>query len=54
MTSVFTFKVTMAVEVVAENREDAEGKLDEHGGYVTARKVEYMTTTSIPKVDLDK
>jgi hypothetical protein len=54
MTSVFTFKVTMAVEVMAESREEAEGKLDEHGGYVTARKVEYLSTTLIPKVDLDK
>lgn len=52
MASVYTFKVTMIVEVMAESLEQAEDKLDEHGGYMSARKVEYLATTSLPEVDM--
>lgn len=54
MTSVYTFKVTMAVEVLAEDQKTAEKNLNENGGYVTERKVELMNTTTIPNVSLAK
>jgi len=52
MTAVYTFKVTMVVEVMAKDKESAEKLLDEQGGYVSERKVEYQTTTAIPKIKL--
>lgn len=50
MTAAYTFKVTMIVEVLAKDRETADKILDEHGGYVTERKVEHLNTTVIPEV----
>lgn len=38
-TSCFTYEVTMIVQVLAESREDADGKLDREGGYVSRRDV---------------
>jgi hypothetical protein len=52
MSAVYTYKVTMVVEVIAKDKETALKILDEHGGYVTERKVDYMTTTIIPSISL--
>jgi len=38
-TSCFTYEVNMIVQVLAESREDADGKLDREGGYVSRRDV---------------
>jgi hypothetical protein len=38
-TSCFTYEVTMVVQILAEDREAADGKLDKEGGYVSRRDV---------------
>jgi len=38
-TSCYSYEVLMVVQVLAENRESAEEKLDKEGGYVTKRQV---------------
>lgn len=41
-TAAFMYKVTMLVQVVAPNRELANAKLDQDGGYVSRRDVEFV------------
>jgi hypothetical protein len=36
------YKVTMVVQVIAPNRELADAKLDQDGGYVSKRDVEFV------------
>lgn len=38
-TSCFTYEVTMIVQILADDREAADGKLDKEGGYVSRRDV---------------
>ena len=38
-TSCYSYEVLMVVQVLAENRESADEKLDKDGGYVTKREV---------------
>jgi hypothetical protein len=53
MTSAYTFKVMMTIEILAQGRESAEKKLDQEGGYVTERIVELVNTTEIPPFSLE-
>lgn len=49
---VYTYKITMVVEVVTrEGEEHAMASLDERGGYMTERQVELISTTDIPRVE---
>jgi hypothetical protein len=41
-TSSYMYKVTMLVQVLAPTKEIADAKLDQDGGYVTKRTVEYV------------
>ena len=47
MSSVYTFRVDMVVQVLAENAEQAREQLDQHGGYMSERNVELLNTTEI-------
>ena len=38
-TSCYSYEVLMVVQVLAENKESAEEKLDKEGGYVSKRQV---------------
>lgn len=38
-TSCYSYEVLMVVQVLAENRESADEKLDKEGGYVSKRQV---------------
>ena len=40
--SAYTYKVTMIVQVIAPNKEIADAKLNQDGGYVSKRDVEFM------------
>jgi hypothetical protein len=46
-TNCFTYSVTMTVQVIAPSREVADQKLNEEGGYVSAREVEFVKSTLI-------
>lgn len=48
MTTCYTFKVTMEVQVLSEDdAETARAALDQQGGYVAEREVELIATTII-------
>ena len=38
-TSCYSYEVLMVIQVLAENKESADEKLDKDGGYVTKREV---------------
>ena len=38
-TSCYSYEVLMVIQVLAENKESADEKLDKDGGYVTKRQV---------------
>jgi hypothetical protein len=44
-TQVFSYKVTMIIHVIADNKEIAKTQLDEKGGIVTKREVELLNAT---------
>jgi hypothetical protein len=46
-TNCYTYEVKMIVQVIAPNREIADSKLDQDGGYVSKRDVEFIDSTSI-------
>jgi hypothetical protein len=41
-TSCYTYEVTMLVQVLAPTKEVADAKLDQDGGYVSKRSVEFV------------
>jgi hypothetical protein len=41
-TSCYTYEVTMLVQVLAPTKEIADAKLDQDGGYVSKRTVEFV------------
>ena len=42
VTQVFSYKVTMVIHVIADDKETAKTQLDEKGGIVTKREVELV------------
>jgi hypothetical protein len=44
-TQIFTYKVTMTIHVIADDKETAKTQLDEKGGIVTKREVELLNAT---------
>ena len=48
-TSCYTYEVTMLVQVLAPSREVADVKLDQDGGYVSKRDVEFKHSTLLYK-----
>ena len=53
-TSCYTYKVTMLVQVLAPAREIADEKLNQEGGYVSKRVVEFVSSTLLYKDGLDE
>lgn len=48
MTTCYTFKIEMTVQVLSEEGEDAaRASLDQHGGFISTRFVELVETTPI-------
>jgi hypothetical protein len=45
----FMYKVTMVVQVIAPNKELADMKLDQDGGYVSKRDVEFVSSVLLYK-----
>jgi hypothetical protein len=41
ITSCFTYEVTMLVQILAKDKEEADLKLDKEGGYVSKREVSF-------------
>ena len=52
-TSCYTYEVTMVVQVLAPNKELADAKLDQDGGYVSRRDVVFKDSTLLYKDGLD-
>lgn len=52
-TSCYTYEVTMVVQVLAPNKELADAKLDQDGGYVSRRSVVFKDSTLLYKDGLD-
>jgi hypothetical protein len=44
-TQVFSYKVTMVIHIIADDKETAKTQLDEKGGIVTKREVELLNAT---------
>jgi hypothetical protein len=44
-TSCYTYEVTMLIQVIAPNKEIADAKLDQDGGYISKRKVDFKFST---------
>lgn len=47
--SAFMYKVTMIVQVIAPNKDLADMKLDQDGGYVSKRDVEFVSSVLLYK-----
>jgi hypothetical protein len=52
-TSCYTYEVTMLVQVLAPSREIADAKLEQDGGYVSKRDVEFKFSTLLYKDGID-
>lgn len=48
-TSCYTYEVTMLVQILAPSREIADAKLDQDGGYVSKRDVDFKYSTLLYK-----
>ena len=48
-TSCYTYEVTMLVQVLAPSKEIADAKLEQDGGYVSKRDVEFKHSTLLYK-----
>jgi hypothetical protein len=46
-TNCYTYSVNLVVSVFAENEEQAETKVDLEGGFVSSRKIQLISETSI-------
>jgi hypothetical protein len=53
-TSCYTYKVTMLIQVLAPGKDVADAKLDQDGGYISKRDVEFQYSTLLYKDGIDK
>ena len=44
-TSCYTYEVTMVIQILAPTKEIADAKLDQDGGYISKRKVDFKFST---------
>jgi hypothetical protein len=49
----YTYEVTMVIQILAPTREVANAKLDQDGGYISKRTVEFKNSTLLHKDGLD-
>ena len=47
LTSCFTYEVTMLVQILAKDKEEADLKLHKEGGYISKRKVSFKDMVSL-------
>ncbi len=50
ISKVYTFTVDMVIQIFAEDETQARAKLDKEGGYITARDIELLDTTTVPNL----
>ena len=48
-TYVYTYEVTMVIQVIAPNKEVADLKLDKDGGYISKRDVKFLDSVFLYK-----
>jgi hypothetical protein len=48
-TYVYTYEVTMVVQIIAPNKDIADAKLDKDGGYVSKRDVKFVDSVFLYK-----
>jgi hypothetical protein len=53
-TSCYTYEVTMLVQVLAPSKEIADAKLDQDGGYVSKRDVEFKHSILLYQDGIDE
>ncbi len=53
-TSCYTYEVTMLIQILAPTKEIADAKLDQDGGYISKRDVEFKYSTLLFKDGIDK
>jgi hypothetical protein len=53
-TSCYTYEVTMLVQVLAPSKEIADAKLDQDGGYVSKRDVEFKHSILLYEDGIDE
>jgi hypothetical protein len=53
-TSCYTYEVVMLVQVLAPSKEIADAKLNQDGGYVSKRDVEFKFSTLLYKDGIDE
>ena len=53
-TSCYTYEVTMIIQILAPTKEVADAKLDQDGGYISNRTVEFKHSTLLHKDGLDE
>jgi hypothetical protein len=53
-TSCYTYEVTMLVQVIAPSKEIADAKLDQDGGYISKRNVDFKFSTLLYKDGIDE
>ena len=53
-TSCYTYEVTMIIQILAPTKEVADAKLDQDGGYISKRTVEFKHSTLLHKDGLDE
>ena len=47
ITSCYTYKVEMVIQILAADEASARNQLDEKGGYVTSRKVSFLDSVPV-------
>lgn len=50
-TGCYTYEVTMVVQVLAPNKDIADSKLEQEGGFVSSRKVEFKNVVVVYSSD---
>jgi hypothetical protein len=45
----YTYEVTMVIQIIAPNKEIADAKLDQDGGYISKREVKFMDSVFLYK-----
>lgn len=52
--SCYMYRVTMVVQVIAPNKQIADAKLDQDGGYVSKRDVQFVRSVVLYKAEEDE
>jgi hypothetical protein len=47
--SAYTYEVTMVIQIVAPNKEIADAKLNQEGGYISKRDVKFLRSVLLYK-----